>query len=1457
MLFRSCTPAAGNTTCWSGSFLNWLVTRRIDATRMVLIGGKLESRTSFNYNGYGNYKILGNNERSDRTIKKKYAGSDSYSPVPDDEVAIIMSPADNGSVLSEYDPYAKIALAGGGGQSGYINDSSGTVIGEFGKVSTNHNWTTVTLLRTFTNPVVVAKPLSFNGSDPAAIRIKNVTTNSFKIKTQEWKYLDDSHSTEDIFYMVVENGHHSLDNGLEIEAGTNTTSYVYAVGCNIDETQSTPALFQSSFSSTPLVIHSVSTYNGGDTVNSRVWGVSTSGFTFAMQEEENQGGHTTETVSYIAITPGSIDNAVFTLEAGNLLNFEENWKTINFTSSFSTAPAFLAAMQTKNDDNTAVLRYQSLGTSSAGVKVEEEASCDTETNHGLEDIGYIALTGKGGLFNIALVVNDEPTGLLHDISGDVRLGISFYPFDPNVNDIYNGSKIDGGTLKFNIPLNPFVKKPSTNGGYRQLVGYIGTSLDDIVDAIEHYPLVWGTTPIAENLWEVIQYFEQDTPYYDSGNFDVADAANPERDPYYFTEYADIMGCCQSNIIVFTDGYPYKDANIPPGIVDYDVDVNTDDCSDSVNPDTQCQDNLDDVAYWSYWNTTNDDHRDLRDSTTKNLDGNQYLRIYTVGFADGTIRQILQDTADNAGGEAYAAEDGVALKSALLQAFSSILGKASSGTAASVVSNSGAGDAAVFQSYFKSSVKENLEDRKWLGYIHALFIDKNGNLREDNGNDGGVLDSGDNIIKMSYSSSNGTEIYKCAYTSETLNEFTCSTDAEDDGLDSINPLWDGGKSLWQTPPASRRIFTTVNGYSTIDFEAGTSPDPDNSSTLQPYLRAADNPESKNIINWIRGDDLTDITDSNHPDGYRKRDLTINGVNNVWKLGDIIYSTPTVVGRPMENYDLLYGDSSYTAFRSKYLKRRQVVYTGANDGMLHAFNAGFFDVAGLEYCPDLDTDDNCTSAGSHSLGQELWSFIPRGLLPHLKWLTDPDYTHVYYVDLKPKIADVKIFTDTTTDTTHINGWGTILIGGFRYGGKDISWTSASVDYSASPEYFALDITDPLNPQLLWTFTNPGLGLSMTYPSIVKIEDDWFAIFGSGAVDYDTDSNLTSFQSGNIFVLKISGGIDGEISAWTENTNFWKISTYEIALKNALTFMADPITVDVDIDYDVDVIYFGENYQDASSNWNALLRRITTSKGTQSSPADWTISTVANINTIAGANDVAKRITSSPSAAMDGRANLWVFFGTGQFLGLSDKNQTDTGAFYAVKDECWAGGTCITSYTDLMDMSLATVNVNGSVSGITPCSGSAVSTWPDLLSASYNCDGWAMYFGAVTESEDFTGETLTHSGERVFTKPLVLGGLVTWATYIPESDECSYEGDSNIYAVYYKTGSAYRDYVFQEQKDAATSTDNIARVRKLGKGMPSSISAQIKSSGTIKGFAQQSTGSILEIESISPVKIGRAHV
>jgi type IV pilus assembly protein PilY1 len=455
-------------------------------------------------------------------------------------------------------------------------------------------------------------------------------------------------------------------------------------------------------------------------------------------------------------------------------------------------------------------------------------------------------------------------------------------------------------------------------------------------------------------------------------------------------------------------------------------------------------------------------------------------------------------------------------------------------------------------------------------------------------------------------------------------------------------------------------------------------------------------------------------------------------------------------------------------------------------------------------------------------------------------------VYYVDLKPKITDVKVFND---DAVHTGGWGTILIGGFRYGGKDISWTFGGSSYSASPEYFALDITDSDNaagnpPRLLWTFSHPELGLSMSYPAILKVQDKWFAVFGSGATDYDSNSDLTAFQDGNIFVLDLAGGNDGVISTWQENVNFWKIPT-----GNASSFLSDPISVDADKNYNVDAIYIGEPYM-RPVKWSSVMHRITTDNGLETNPLQWEVSELGDIAAISGPNDQSKRITSAPSAAMDDKTNLWIYFGTGQFLGLSDRNTTDTGAFYAIKDSCWRGN-CTTSFSNFVDISKAVIKTDGTVSGIGGCSGGAA-TWNSLISAVDTCEGWVMYFEDVAETVDFMGNTINHAGERVFSKPLVMGGIAAWGTYIPGTSQCSHLGESNAYAVYYQTGTAFSDYVFEKQKEDEDPSDEVARSVNLGVGMPSSPSAQITKDGTAKMFFQQSTGTIRTVENFTPISL-----
>ena len=119
--------------------------------------------------------------------------------------------------------------------------------------------------------------------------------------------------------------------------------------------------------------------------------------------------------------------------------------------------------------------------------------------------------------------------------------------------------------------------------------------------------------------------------------------------------------------------------------------------------------------------------------------------------------------------------------------------------------------------------------------------------------------------------------------------------------------------------------------------------------------------------------------------------------------------------------------------------------------------------------------------------------------------------------------------TADATHVNGWGTILIGGMRFGGKDMCVTddfgSGIEDKTFRSEYFAIDVTDPLNPRLLWTFTDAGLGLSASYPAIVRVKTDsslsnsndpgnWYVVFGSGPTDYDG----SSVNPGAVYVIDL---------------------------------------------------------------------------------------------------------------------------------------------------------------------------------------------------------------------------------------------------------------------------------------------------------------------------------------------------
>jgi len=261
---------------------------------------------------------------------------------------------------------------------------------EIGKVSVNQTsssqWHTVKFSHTYEDPIVIMGPPSYSGTHPSTIRVKDVNSNGFKFQIDEWDYLDGSHTTETIPYLVVEAGVHSIGGMTWGEA-----EKVENVNHNY-----TSKSFTHSFEGDQILLTQVVTYNGSSAVCTRVKNITGSSFQVKLQEEEgNDGTHSSETVHYIAVSPGSFQNDGNGFVSAKTTNsVTQNWYTIDFGQSIDS-PLILANMNTEDGSDPAVLRYRNLSNSSVEIKVEEEESEDSEVNHTSEVVGYLVISTVG------------------------------------------------------------------------------------------------------------------------------------------------------------------------------------------------------------------------------------------------------------------------------------------------------------------------------------------------------------------------------------------------------------------------------------------------------------------------------------------------------------------------------------------------------------------------------------------------------------------------------------------------------------------------------------------------------------------------------------------------------------------------------------------------------------------------------------------------------------------------------------------------------------------------------------------------------------------------------------------------------------------------------------------------------------------------------------------------------
>ncbi len=920
--------------------------------------------------------------------------------------------------------------------------------------------------------------------------------------------------------------------------------------------------------------------------------------------------------------------------------------------------------------------------------------------------------------------------------------------------------------------------------------------------------------------------------------------------------------------------------------------------------------LDDVAYWAHTNDLrpcNGTAPALTDGTIAVLgvtghclDGLQTISVYTF-FAFGNIagREILMHTAQLGGFEdsnnnnlpdlvtewdkvinatGAAGTDGIPdnyfessnvddLQDRLMATITAILRKSSSGTAISVLATSATGEGSVYQAYFyTSTVGQGGANVKWTGYAQGLFIDHLGNFREDTDQDATLVYENDYIVKTRYDNDPNSPTFGKVLVDKYL-------DANGDGaadsttpaipgleLKDIRPFWEGGKQLANTASTARNLLTWVDIDNDGLVDAGEQMQfsTANSGTLGPYLRAVINPPlpapqslytADNIINFVRGDEIT---------GLRTRMLEVpigSGTYKVWKLGDPIHSTPTIVAAPRSNYDLIYGDTSYTDFFLKWKNRREVIYVGANDGMLHAFNGGFYhksdDVTTTTVVEHGWYTKNPTDNSSgRPLGDELWGFLPYQLLPQLQWLARADYTHVYYVDLKPTVSDVRIFTP---DADHPNGWGTILIGGFRMGGScgncasgtgappmtvNIGGTNRTF-YSA---YFVLDITNPdVDPKILWSFSDAGLGLTVGTPAVTRISPTadaktdntnakWMVLFGSGPNGYGADLPAAPSQTAKLYAVDIKVG---------PGTGNSQVTTMPVG--SIRSFLGNIVAIDRNFDYRHDVAYFGRTMHDGSLPWRGKMYRLTTGGCTNApcSTSTWGVANGGNrsatemiddfydYNSLGGTTVEMGPVTTGPSVTIDDANKVWVFFGTGRYLSNSDKTNTEQQYLFGIKDKVVNSGCTQSDTTNCNTVDL--VNTTNAVVCIVCAPGANQMTDPNNPSLTSVTTGPTSMVGLVQSKDGWYVKLVTAAGtsaERSVSGSTVIAGAVFFPTLVPTNDFCASTGTSYLYALYYKTGSAYSSPIIGTSASGA-STNNNTRIG-MGEGVASQGAIQLAGGG-----------------------------
>lgn len=578
-------------------------------------------------------------------------------------------------------------------------------------------------------------------------------------------------------------------------------------------------------------------------------------------------------------------------------------------------------------------------------------------------------------------------------------------------------------------------------------------------------------------------------------------------------------------------------------------------------------------------------------------------------------------------------------------------------------------------------------------------------------------------------------------------------------------WSAANKL--PPHDKRKIYMANNSGNLVEFKESNI----NSSalyegkTLKQHLDI--NPDSsqssaysaKDRLNYLRGSDAN----AGEDDGKMRERSS--------KLGDFFGSEPVVVGNQgrylegfsnkLENTDVDNPENAYSTFLDSIKSRKTMVYVGGNAGMLHAFNA--------------------------ETGVEEFAFVPTPVFPFLNKLTGKNYTHQYYVDGTPVVADVY-------DPTNAR-WRTILVGTLKAGGKGL---------------FALDITDPDNISLLWELhdysteaNKPGInvkpGYSFPKPTVARLHNGrWAVVTGNGYKATGTDSGKAA-----LFVIDaLSGELTKSMEVQARNTNG--------GVLNEENGLSTPRLADFDGDGIADYAYAGD-LQGNLWRFDLLGNSANTDNNTQNPPfsiygkktdTDTTkfkvsydgkaMFTARSTHT----GNPAQPITSAPSLVRHPtRLGYLVVFGTGRYVEIGDKepNKSYAQSLYGV----WDTKTKAETTGAPPSISRSNMTQQSFNSSDTTGKGETTNTVRQARILSNNPVEWYTDYNSTKPIKkrgwyvDFDGGG--KQGEIMVEDMRTLGNTLFLQTLVPNDDPCANGAGNWLYAINPFTGGRTLHHAF----------------------------------------------------------------